>query len=117
MDLLPLLRATMRMMGKRDYDVNAYAPLEQWTVGDFTNFYGQDKARFAASNPILAKIINDNFYSIRTMMSTTLTKNNTKCLIFFAPVLPNNPKGNLSNDILTEFIELMDLFNIYPQYK
>lgn len=84
--LLAVLRGTIRMMGIRGYDVNRYEFLERINPRDLESTYGQNYQVYM-NDPLLRMIIIEENFSMRTMMSTILYKEDgTSCLIFFSPV-------------------------------
>lgn len=109
--LFSLLKFTIRMMGKRNYNINMYAALEQWNVNNFVAYYGRPQNEFLSS--MLHRMIIDNkSFSIRSMMSTILTKDDgSTCLVFF---IPKGTKASVSIETLQVFIDIMDniVFNI-----
>src|SRR5437016_3966895 len=107
-DLLRLLRYTIRMMGGRGYNVEGFAALETISVAQFISYFGQPQGLYM-NDPLRKAIIDEGYFSMRTMMSTIITSETKRCLIFFAPA---NEKKGASIDIVRFFLKLLDLFNI-----
>lgn len=112
--LLTVLRATIRMMGIRGYNVDQYEFLERIDAKSFDTVYGHPPQAYINS-PLLRAIITDDKFSMRTMMSTILFNDEGhSCLIFFAPLEGKEGK-KASIDSPRYFLTLMDKIVLNPE--
>lgn len=98
--LLQVLRATLRMMGGRGYNVEGYAPLETINVAGFINFFGQRQNTYV-NDPLRKAIIDEKYFSMRSMMSCILYRGTESCLLLFM----NSPKS-VPIDMVEFFVKI-----------